>query len=654
MAIKSKNSGAYADIVGVSVKTAGTYAAVHGIYAKSGGVYGSVLDLGPKTFSVTLSGITGATPSSVSSVVTIDQVGNLNPIITANRTSGVGPLAIVFDATTTQIAPSLSSMPFFEVYYDWDFGDATAAAQTWSRGTRPGLNSRNTAFGPVAAHVFDGAGNHTVTLRARYRGINGVLHTKTTTIAVSVSAADAVFSSNTVYVSQSSLPVAGVGGVPAGANVQQVPNWSGMSALSATYKRIFLKADDNWATDGSASLASGPGIVGRYGTGANPKVTLTAAAGGFGFYSGGDWRLIDLEITSDLVESQNKVAVSADSASPHILLYRCNINNVQSGLSSSIGALGIYLVDSIIDTMFAAPVEPGSHGGPCAFLDITDNIVLLGSLLARAKASHGVRLQGTSRSVVSNCRFESADFNYHLLTIRGKSNVGNVGVWSGTWSENNVVSDNVFDGSLGGIYTVHSGPQATSHAERVRNLLIERNHIIGGDLSGVQCSVTGLTVRHNIISVAHSAGIEIGGGNAAGVPSPSNNFVYNNTIVKRDLSIDAYFSAVVLNGGGQANIMIFNNLAYAPGTTNNTFQNSGFPEFVSAGGGSTSANYQLGSNTSNARLLTINPFGVSMPSSASEFTPVNYGVNSGEFVPTFSDYYNVEIVGTRDMGAIQV
>ena len=44
MAIKSKNSGAYADIVGVSVKTAGTYAAVQGIYAKSGGVYGSVLE----------------------------------------------------------------------------------------------------------------------------------------------------------------------------------------------------------------------------------------------------------------------------------------------------------------------------------------------------------------------------------------------------------------------------------------------------------------------------------------------------------------------------------------------------------------------------------------------------------------------------------
>ena len=47
MAIKSKNSGAYADIVGVSVKAAGTYAAVQGIYAKSGGVYGSVYSSGP-------------------------------------------------------------------------------------------------------------------------------------------------------------------------------------------------------------------------------------------------------------------------------------------------------------------------------------------------------------------------------------------------------------------------------------------------------------------------------------------------------------------------------------------------------------------------------------------------------------------------------
>lgn len=42
MSIKTKNAGAYADIVGVFHKRAGAYEAVQGVYAKSGGVYGRV------------------------------------------------------------------------------------------------------------------------------------------------------------------------------------------------------------------------------------------------------------------------------------------------------------------------------------------------------------------------------------------------------------------------------------------------------------------------------------------------------------------------------------------------------------------------------------------------------------------------------------
>lgn len=42
MSIKTKNAGAYADIVGVFHKRAGTYEAVQGVFAKVGGVYGRV------------------------------------------------------------------------------------------------------------------------------------------------------------------------------------------------------------------------------------------------------------------------------------------------------------------------------------------------------------------------------------------------------------------------------------------------------------------------------------------------------------------------------------------------------------------------------------------------------------------------------------
>ena len=46
MAIKVKQSGVYADVVGIFTKAGGTYSAVQGIYAKSGGAYGSVFSSG--------------------------------------------------------------------------------------------------------------------------------------------------------------------------------------------------------------------------------------------------------------------------------------------------------------------------------------------------------------------------------------------------------------------------------------------------------------------------------------------------------------------------------------------------------------------------------------------------------------------------------
>ncbi len=50
MSIKTKNAGAYADIVGVFHKRAGAYEAVQGVYAKAGGVYGRVDSAPPLDF----------------------------------------------------------------------------------------------------------------------------------------------------------------------------------------------------------------------------------------------------------------------------------------------------------------------------------------------------------------------------------------------------------------------------------------------------------------------------------------------------------------------------------------------------------------------------------------------------------------------------
>lgn len=612
---------------------------------------GSVVAEGTEQFKTVLSSVSGGGTVSISDgVVTITQVGMLNVLLEASRVSGVAPLAITFDAIQTQISPVFTGVPFNDVLYSWDFGDDIGAY--WQYGTKPGLHNKNIANGPVAAHVFETAGVHTVTCTGFYRNSAGTVIAQSKTIEVTVTAADSVFAANTVYVSNTTLPVAGSDNVPVGANCQLVPTWSQITALSSTYKRILLRAGETWVTDGSASLAAGSGIISKYSTGANPVISITANFPALTMYSSHDWRFIDLEITSNLAESQTKYGVVTDSN--NTLLLRCNIHNVQGGVSTSVNANGFYIVDSRIEDMFSAPVEEGSHGGPCLFMDVTDRIALLGSLFARSRASHITRLQGTSKTVVSNCTYITASgFNYNSLTIRGKTtDNGNPSVWNGLWSEYIVVSDNSLDATAGGIYVVHSGPQSTGHAERVRNMVVERNYVLGGALDAFQFSVTNLTMRHNIGSVLYSSALSIGAGNVSGVPSPSNNYIYNNTFVKRNTTLNPYFSAININGGGQVNIIVTNNLAYAPGATQNATQ-SGSPSFINAYGGSTSGNYTLENNTSDVQLTGTNPFGVIMPSNASEFAPTGYALNTGAYVPTFKDYTNSDISGARDKGAVQ-
>src|SRR5262245_10939752 len=67
---------------------------------------------------------------------------SVTPSIVANRTTGVAPLAINFDASGT--TSTATSIPLHEVEYSWNFADA--ASGTWSVSGK----SRNTALGPIA------------------------------------------------------------------------------------------------------------------------------------------------------------------------------------------------------------------------------------------------------------------------------------------------------------------------------------------------------------------------------------------------------------------------------------------------------------------------------------------------------------------------
>src|SRR5688572_955637 len=78
---------------------------------------------------------------------------SVRPSAEPSRTRGAAPLAVFFDATATRCDGDCNA--FLDLHYAWDFGDPGSG--TWAvRG-----NSRNAAYGPTAAHVFEKAGTYT-------------------------------------------------------------------------------------------------------------------------------------------------------------------------------------------------------------------------------------------------------------------------------------------------------------------------------------------------------------------------------------------------------------------------------------------------------------------------------------------------------------
>src|SRR6185295_12922369 len=110
---------------------------------------------------------TAATTAPVSASAAI------TPAIVPSRTSGVAPLAVFFDATGT--TSTGTTKPFHELGYQWNFGDA---ATTWATTGAP----KNSATGPIAAHVFESPGTYTVTLTVT-DGVNNATASATITVS---------------------------------------------------------------------------------------------------------------------------------------------------------------------------------------------------------------------------------------------------------------------------------------------------------------------------------------------------------------------------------------------------------------------------------------------------------------------------------------
>lgn len=577
-----------------------------------------------KTFGVTLSSITGATPTSVTAIVTIQN----NPIIIdlkTTRVSGKAPLAVGFDVSGSR--SGLLTESFAGLYYSWDFNDDQD--EYWSYGAA--LQEKNTAYGPVADHVFTEPGDYTVTVVAIDK--LGNVQTKTVEIEVTAWAA-----ADTVYIANGSLPVAGVDGVLAGASYYNETTWAGVVSRWAANKRVLCRHDDTWACTATTSPPTGFQI-GTYGTGAVATVT-SAGATQTPFSLNG---LDDVRITN--FKHAGPGAGVADSGmiatviAPTTNLLMLNLEADESTfgfLSAAPSTVNSFMYGCNFHDMGATGIPTNI----CVYFTHAYGCFIRGNRFDQAP-SHLVRVSGGQRIVVDSNEFtrpDGAGAGRHALTIRG---IGDgTAVWPGEYTERVVVSNNVAYG-LGttSTYTFHIAPQNTIVGERLRKVLVERNYVDSGDYPYYFEVCSGLVVRGNIGRTdTGDACFVLTSINAEGAPPSSDAKFYNNTAWKTGAGAFAAISLRDLITG----TTIKNTLAYAPAATTPTAY-----ETRDGAEAPTQSN-----NSTNSEVLNTRPWVAVTPSTVAGYAPSGYPVGTGAAVDFYRNVLGTAVTSTYNKGAI--
>lgn len=561
----------------------------------------------------------GGTPPAPTSMANAASAASasIDLVLNANRVTGIAPLAVSFNSIGTTADAALTTRPFHELSYKWEFSD-TSDVPDWAYGATSANRKKNVAYGPVAGHIFEKPGTWLVTLTATASSDKNIKVSKSMTVVVSDPA-----TLNTVCVSNTGMPVGGGGGCPVGAAGQQVTSWAGIAGLATTYKRILLKRGDVWNSDGHFSLTSSQtgGIISAYGSGTTkPKVILVSDTTAFYLNRTSDWRIMGLEIVGNGVQGHSKTGVTV-SYGDNILISNLSVSDVFIGIGSSY-VEGLTIEDSSISGLYDS-----SQGmsGIAMYLENTDNLSILGSKFSDSPATHVVRVQGTEKAVISNNLIERAGPTRNALSVRGKTTSGAT-PWSGLWTQYVLISNNIIDNSLRGGYALYAGPQSVGHAERVRDVIVEGNYVKAKDLYAADFQVAeNLSVRNNVFSSYYAYAIGLGlGGNAAGSPVSNGVYIYNNTIYKPDVSATSSFSAFSFsNAGSASNVYIKNNAVYAVGNSRDGAGNGSGATLMAQGGiiGVAGVNFNLSGNTTDADISTIKPWAANAPASALDFAP---------------------------------
>jgi Putative Ig domain len=531
------------------------------------------------------------------------------------RSSGIAPLLVFFDATgTTDSKVTGGATPFQNVSYSWTFGDTNASGTgMWAYGSNAGHNSKNSATGAIAAHLYvtPGSDSSYVATVTAFDGTNRA------SCQLSVTAYDPSEShgfpgTKTTCVSASGKPVAGSAECPAGAAVLQTSSIS--SALGSAFgsgKRVLFKCGDTFSGGYTVAAGSSGWSIGAYGT----CVNTSSGRPIFSIGSGGssltlnssnttagpvDGRISDIDFEG---HGSGLVAITTGGGFnvQQVTLYNLYANGLTSSYYMS-GGTQNGIVQSVMTGMGAKEGTfwnyaqnnclNGSRalncGGTAAFANVAYSAVL-GNDFNGAGAATSNSWETFRVSACRMCVFENNTFA-NASTGGGatfKLHSGNTYItqatWIGQYTEMVEIADNVFTGTSGA-QLVENSPQNNVTDERLRNIVVERNLFSGTTAVGrdILVSAVNETVRDNVFYVASTGpqyGVQIA---ERGIePVPQHVEFYNNTCYARThMGSCAGFDGSSMSAPG-INSWAENNLFYDGGTNTTTIVNDGSGNTVS-------------------------------------------------------------------------
>lgn len=466
-----------------------------------------------------------------------------SPMTAANRVSGAAPLTLFFDAIDASdpahksgvIQPDDGDPSSMD--YAWSFGDPKSGA--WPNSGR----SRDEAFGPVAAHVYEAPGVYTVTLKVTDRaGKRRVFAQKVKVLPLEGPAG---------FVSSSSGDDRADGKTPATAWRTLERARRGLEKI----RRLYLKRGDSFVLSGEPlSLAGeGPGHLGAYGPGEAPVVRVEGRGGALGVF-GDDWRITDLRFVGPgETDTQGAVFFNVQRGIRHTLLRRLSVSNFRLGLG-----WGDHT------PMYATPHD-GNTIADCEVSDCLVNgvyvggrrLALLGNTVRDIRQSHVLRVWQAHKAVISHNALRNPGPERHALKLHGPVHGD-----GRPPTRDVVVSDNLFSGKT---WTVSVGPQNAVSDERVSHVLFERNRTSSTETVQVDLHLAArdVTVRNNVFSGTGSAryyaAVEVV---RRGVePEPANVRILHNTVIKGDAGAEFSVCLAACKGPG---IEVLNNLGWAP------------------------------------------------------------------------------------------